>query len=327
MKNDKLPIVSICCITYNHAPFIRKALDGFLMQEPLSCIPQDSKLSDWCEILIHDDCSTDGTDDIIREYAAKYPDVIYPLYEEINQYTIGGKGRMDLYNYNRARGRYIAYCEGDDCWTDSLKLRKQVEFMDLHTDYSICWHRVVIVDANEDYLRPGNADVLFANLPDSLGVDIDIPTFFSDWFTQPCSMLIRRNFLDVSWRELYNNYCDTHEIYHLLKIGKGHILNFIGANYHVHQGGVASSMNEIQSCLSELGYIDELYKANLDQYTKEYWRSVLLWTINTLEKHNKKKRICLVLLHEFKLFGFDTMKIIYTLFKRKIKRTIKQNKL
>ena len=104
------PVVSICCLTYNHAPFIRKCLDGFLMQSPPPCVPQDAKLSDWCEILIHDDASTDGTDDIIREYAAKYPDVVFPLYEEENQYSRGGAGKMDLYNYNRARGKYIAYC-------------------------------------------------------------------------------------------------------------------------------------------------------------------------------------------------------------------------
>ena len=93
------PLVSICCVTYNHALFIRKCLDGFLMQE-----------TDFpVEILIHDDCSTDGTTEIIREYEAKYPDLIFPLYEEENQYQQGKAAEIDLYNYRRARGKYIAY--------------------------------------------------------------------------------------------------------------------------------------------------------------------------------------------------------------------------
>ena len=123
------PLVSVCCITYNHAQFIRKCLDGFLMQETSFPI----------EILIHDDCSTDGTTEIIREYEAKYPDLIFPLYEEENQYQQGKAAEIDFYNYRRARGKYIAYCEGDDYWTDPLKLQKQVDFMEANPEYGLCY--------------------------------------------------------------------------------------------------------------------------------------------------------------------------------------------
>ena len=99
------PLVSICCLTYNHANFIRDCLDGFLAQQTNFPI----------EILIHDDASTDGTDHIIRQYTARHPDLIFPLYETQNQYTRGYAGKMDIhFNYSRARGKYIAYCEGDD---------------------------------------------------------------------------------------------------------------------------------------------------------------------------------------------------------------------
>lgn len=121
------PLVSVCCITYNHAQFIRKCLDGFLMQQTDFPI----------EILIHDDCSTDGTTEIIREYEAKYPNLIFPLYEEENQYQQGKAGEIDFYNYRRARGKYIAYCEGDDYWIDPLKLQKQVDFLESHKDYDL----------------------------------------------------------------------------------------------------------------------------------------------------------------------------------------------
>ena len=79
------------------------------------------------EILIHDDASTDGTADIIREYEAKYPDIIKPIYQTENQYSKGIKVSQ-VYQFPRAKGKYIALCEGDDYWTDPYKLQKQVDF-------------------------------------------------------------------------------------------------------------------------------------------------------------------------------------------------------
>lgn len=79
------------------------------------------------EVLIHDDASTDGTQDIIREYEKKYPNIVKPIYQKENQYSKGVKVSL-VYNYSRARGKYIALCEGDDYWTDPYKLQKQVDF-------------------------------------------------------------------------------------------------------------------------------------------------------------------------------------------------------
>ncbi len=123
-NNNKTPLVSICSITYQHAPYIRQCLDGFLMQK-----------TDFAfEVLIHDDASTDGTEEIIREYEAKYPDIIKPLYEEENQWVKGRRGSR-TFNFPRAKGKYIAMCEGDDYWTDPLKLQKQVDFWKLTHTY------------------------------------------------------------------------------------------------------------------------------------------------------------------------------------------------
>lgn len=96
-------LVSISCITYNHAPYIRDCIEGFLMQ----------KTNFLFEILIHDDASIDGTTEIIREYELKYPDIIKPLYETENQWIKGRKGSK-IFNYPRAKGRYIVLSEGDD---------------------------------------------------------------------------------------------------------------------------------------------------------------------------------------------------------------------
>ena len=127
-------IVSVSCITYNHAPYIRACLDGFLMQ----------KTSFVFEILIHDDCSTDGTREIIEEYSKKYPDIIFPIFQTENQYSKGVRGMMARFNFPRSRGKYIALCEGDDYWSDPYKLQRQVDFLEANTDFSICFHNMKI---------------------------------------------------------------------------------------------------------------------------------------------------------------------------------------
>lgn len=130
---SETPLVSICCITYNHASFIRQCLDGFLMQ----------KTSFPFEILIHDDASTDGTADIIREYQAKYPEIIKPILQKENQYSKGVS--ITSLNYERACGKYIAVCEGDDYWTDPEKLQIQFDYMEKHPECSLCFHPLKIL--------------------------------------------------------------------------------------------------------------------------------------------------------------------------------------
>jgi len=124
--SDEIPLVSISCITYNHKQYIRDAIEGFLMQ--ITNFP--------VEILIHDDASTDGTTEIIKEYEKRYPNLIKPLYEEENQWVKGRRGSV-VFNIPRAQGKYIAFCEGDDYWTDPYKLQKQVDFLESHPDIGL----------------------------------------------------------------------------------------------------------------------------------------------------------------------------------------------
>ncbi len=121
--------VSVLCIVYNHAPFLRACLDGFVMQ----------KTNFKFEVIIHDDASPDGSADIIREYAAKYPDIFVPIYQTENQYSKGG-GIIKNFMYPKVKGKYVAWCEGDDCWIHPEKLQRQVDFLDSHPDFTACVH-------------------------------------------------------------------------------------------------------------------------------------------------------------------------------------------
>jgi len=97
------------------------------------------------EAIIHDDASTDGTADIIRTYAERYPDIIKPIFESENQYKKYDGSLMHIMDEN-THGKYVAICEGDDYWIDPLKLQKQVDFLELHKDYSIVYTGYEVVD-------------------------------------------------------------------------------------------------------------------------------------------------------------------------------------
>ena len=129
---DNTPLVTICCITYNHAAYIRECLNGFLMQET------NFKF----EVVIHDDASTDETQSIIKEYCEKYPNVFSPIFQHVNQYSRGIKSIIQTFCVPKFRGKYIAMCEGDDYWIDPYKLQKQVNFLESHPDYGMCYTKV-----------------------------------------------------------------------------------------------------------------------------------------------------------------------------------------
>lgn len=129
--------VSVICLAYNHEKYIRQTLEGFVNQIT----------SFKYEVIIHEDASTDGTRRIIEEYVEKYPDLFVPIFQEENQYAKGSAYRCKII-YGRARGRYIANCEGDDYWCDSNKLQAQYDIMEKYPECSICVHRVNCI--NED---------------------------------------------------------------------------------------------------------------------------------------------------------------------------------
>ena len=133
-NQSKLPLLSICCLTYNHENYISKAIEGFLMQKTTFPI----------EIIIHDDASTDKTIEIIKKYTDKNPQLILPIFQTENQYSKGIRP-SPTYVWPKARGKYIALCEGDDYWTDPYKLQKQIDFLDSHEDYSFCFHNAEIL--------------------------------------------------------------------------------------------------------------------------------------------------------------------------------------
>ncbi len=228
------------------------------------------------EILIHDDCSTDGTTEIVKEYAAKYPDKIFPLYEVVNQYQNGKAGEIDFYNYRRANGKYIAYCEGDDYWTDPLKLQKQVDFMEANSEYSVCFHETLVYDTVKNnqcspskYAQDGDFDItvdMFLNAHERIG--------------QPLSMMFRVERYDYEWQKHYSRYCDSMEIFHLLRTGKGRMMRFVGGQYNLQQGGVSASNTDVRRSWEDCEDYQEMWKYTNDSAVLSKCYNSYLWRLD-----------------------------------------------
>ncbi|PRY64255.1 glycosyltransferase involved in cell wall biosynthesis [Vreelandella songnenensis] len=131
------PVVSVICATYNHANYIEDAINGIIAQ----------KTDFPFELIIHDDASTDGTQEIIKHYAEKYPELIRPIFQEVNQYS-KNKKPMDIC-LPLTKGKYVAICEGDDYWTDPNKLKVQFEYMEKNAECVITHHNAFVFKDKE----------------------------------------------------------------------------------------------------------------------------------------------------------------------------------
>lgn len=140
MDEKQTPFLSICCLTFNHANYIRQAFDSFLMQ----------KTNFKFEVIVHDDASTDGTTAIIEEYAHRYPEIFKPIIQPVNLYSQGIRAFTARFMFPKSNGKYIAICDGDDYWTDPNKLQKQIDFLEEHLDYIFCYHKTSAVLNGEE---------------------------------------------------------------------------------------------------------------------------------------------------------------------------------
>lgn len=183
------PLVSIVCDVYNHGPYLRSALEGFVMQQVNFPI----------EVLVHDDASTDNSAEIIREYETRYPDLFRPIYETENQYH-----KQHLWadiQFPRAQGKYIALCEGDDFWTDPLKVQKQVEYLEAHPECTMCFG--IAMEHWEGSDRP---DKVFSHIEDR---DYAPEELTHGWFISTATVMFRKQVIDS---DLFKKYTSDRKI-------------------------------------------------------------------------------------------------------------------
>lgn len=223
---DTKPMLSIACVTFNHAAFIGKCLEGFLRQKTTFPV----------EIIIHDDASTDGTADILRQYEAQYPRLIQTVIQTENQLSKIG-GRIVLNATDKARGELIAYCEGDDVWTDEFKLQVQAEYLRDNVDCAGCFHRTRRIGAEdqllqEDYFIASQDKYDFKDCLTSLG-----SAYAS------CSLVFRNKILNNPPDWFTRRLSDMFLELRIAQFGKIGYIDRNMADYRRHSGGNWSRLN------------------------------------------------------------------------------------
>lgn len=224
-----LPVVSICCITYDHGSYIRQCIDGFLMQ--ITSFP--------FEVIIHDDASTDNTAEIIKEYASKDSRIKAILRKENIKST--GVAVLPLV-YKEAKGKYIAVCEGDDYWIDPYKLQKQFDFLETHPDFSMCFHSYYEKKGEELYLKPYTLkdELTLADFAKSIGGIQTLTVFHKHVITSKTSQK------DTGFTGSYFLYAI------LAELGKLKFINEPMAVYRVHSGGLWSGKSKYRKAVMAL---------------------------------------------------------------------------
>lgn len=237
MNQDVL--LNIVCLAYNQKDYIRQCLDGFVMQ----------KTNFRFNAIVHDDASTDGTADIIREYAQRYPDIIIPVFEETNQFYTG-----HVYDkvFPLISGKYIAQCEGDDYWIDPLKLQKQVDYLEQHPDCAVSCHRYIIrkESQKEMILQPNKYfDSEEGKAKESFTFDKHY-VFQVDGILHILCLIFRTKdlpgLIQFAADGKFALFRDIHIFYYLMGCGKGVCHSFTGGVYRQNEGGIyiSKSMRE-----------------------------------------------------------------------------------
>lgn len=237
------PLVSIRCMVYNHEPYLRQCLDGFVMQQ--TTFP--------FEAIVHDDASTDGSAAIIREYAEKYPDIIKPIYETENQYSKnnGSIGRIISATMN-PNSKYIAVCEGDDYWTDPNKLQVQVDFLESHPDYFMSCHAYQFYYEDTQEFKPHQfvTGVPFMEYKGRMYCTPSIDKFFylPEWFTQALTIVRRRkdDYFDSEKVKKYKRQYDYISCYYMMKAGKCALFKDVMGVYRKHNHGIYSGRDDMK---------------------------------------------------------------------------------
>ena len=181
MSKEQPILVAIHCLVYNHEPYLRDCFEGFVMQ----------KTNFRFVAVVHDDVSTDNSAAIIREYAEKYPDIIKPIFETENQWSKQDGSLERIMNDAIAAtgAKYIAFCEGDDYWTDPYKLQKQVDILEADETLMACCTDRCVVDNTSKVIIEKKGGVV----KDNKTGRYNLRDFFRDNHQYPTMSVVFRN--------------------------------------------------------------------------------------------------------------------------------------
>lgn len=254
--SDDKPLVSVITLVYNHEPFLHDYFNGILIQKT------DFKF----EVIIHDDASTDNSAKIIKEYVDKYPDIFIPIFQTENQYSRGVKiGESFL--YPKAKGKYIALCEGDDYWIDPLKLQKEADLLEKNSDCTMVYTNFNVVDQHSVPIHSlFHEKCIHKSRSGLLWEDLLVNSAFLMTLTTMCRIEL------VECAPLYS--FDYGLFLKASRLGKVIFLNEKTSNYRVHLNSVTHSRNvSILRGKGDIIRLSEIYCALNGVVNNEYLES------------------------------------------------------
>lgn len=247
------PILAIRCLTYNHGKYIRQCLEGFVMQK--TTFPFIA--------IVHDDASTDSTPEIIKEYEKKYPNIIKPIYEVENQYS-KNNGSIDkcLGEATPESVKYIAICEGDDYWTDSKKLQRQIDFLEKHREYIAVTENAIV------HYQSTNKKKLFNTRETS---DVTLKEIITKRVF-PTASVVYRSEVQTDYLNTCKNGVDTLLWAYLAKKGKIRYFDRVTSVYNRGTQGVVLGTDPYNWLLKCEQWNNELAKLCVDDINSYFFR-------------------------------------------------------
>lgn len=272
-KTEKSPLVSVICHAFQQENSIKDAIESFLMQE-----------TDFSfEIIIHDDASTDNTRKIIEEYKRNYPEIIFPILQNENQYSQNKK--PSSFTFEVARGEYIALCEGDDYWIDKDKLAKQVKIFKENADVSLCFH-----PAEQKNLIDGTTHIICNHFSQNLKVPLKEVILGRGHFMPTASLM----FVNKNTEELIDSFRkapvgDYFIQVYMSSLGSAYYINIPMSAYRKNSPSSWSlnshlkKSSQIKHKISMLKPIDIFSaKLNKPQYNKYFEEVLSIYIVATL---------------------------------------------
>jgi glycosyltransferase involved in cell wall biosynthesis len=270
------PVVSICCITYNHKDFIAQAIDSFLMQE--TGFP--------FEILIHDDASTDGTSEVIKDYVSKFPKIIKLVLQEKNLYSQGLRLIAPKFLFPLVRAKYIALCEGDDYWISENKLNKQFDFMESHKEFSCCFHAVTQLDET----KTKRTKVASIRLPKGKR-EFYFEDTVKSYLIPTASLFFRTELLPEKYFETKKTiYGDIYIQLLLTSQGPAYYFDEIMGVYRHHDGGVSKGLNPLTSMDNAVNVYTEIDTITKGRYHKLLNKRIAIYKDYCYSRHFLSER-------------------------------------
>ena len=257
--NNK-PLVAIQCLVYNHEPYIRDCLNGFVTQQ--TTFPFVA--------IVHDDASTDKSASIIREFADKFPDIILPIYETENQWKKpdGSLSRIMNSALDATGAKYIAICEGDDFWTDPYKLQKQVEVLETDNTLMACVTNTSKVDQDGNLLESKQENVVQGNRRGKYGI---YDFFRSPQHQYPTATVVYRaynlNEIRRKFRHTENPFLGDWTLWIILhSYGAFYYIDDVTAAYRVNPTSLTHTVNRVARAKASADICNKVADVLQDRY-------------------------------------------------------------